>query len=60
MLENPVINTEYKDKYEKSTRDIMPQKFLGGPILVVKGFKTEKDRIKVLKILFFINETLIL
>ena len=47
MVESPVINKNYKGPELNKYRDEKPEKFLGGPVFVVKGFKNEKDRIKV-------------
>ena len=47
MVETPVINKIYKGPDLNKYRDEHPEKFLGGPVFVVKGFKNEKARIQV-------------
>jgi hypothetical protein len=47
MLENPIINSEYKGPTAYKIRDEHPEKFLKDPNIYIKGFKHEKDRIKV-------------
>ncbi len=57
MQENPIALDTEKDKFE--FRRDEPEKFLGAPIMKVKGFKREKDRIKVefkmIKLLLYIS-----
>lgn len=48
MVETPVINKIYKGPDLNKYREEKPEKFLGGPVFVVKGFKNEKDRIAVI------------
>ena len=47
MLENPIITSEYKGPTAYKIRDEHPEKFLKDPNIYIKGFKHEKDRIKV-------------
>ena len=53
MVESPVVNKNYKGPELNKYRDEKPEKFLGGPVFVVKGFKNEKDRIEVRKTIIF-------
>lgn len=54
MVESPVINKIYKGPELNKYREERPEKFLGGPVFVVKGFKNEKDRIAVINKQFYI------
>lgn len=47
MVDAPVINKTYKGPDLNKYRDEKPEKFVGGPVFVVKGFKNEKARIQV-------------
>lgn len=47
MLENPIVNAEYKGPTAYKIREEYPEKFLKDPNIYIKGFKHEKDRIKV-------------
>lgn len=55
MVESPVINKIYKGPELNKYREERPEKFLGGPVFVVKGFKNEKDRIAVINNQFYIH-----
>ena len=47
MLENPIPTNDYLGPNAHSIRDENPEKFVGDAQIYVKGFKHEKDRIKV-------------
>ncbi len=46
MSEKPIVKHDFIPQVAK-IRDEDPSKFLGGPSLVIRSFKHEKDRIKV-------------
>lgn len=59
MLENPIVNAEYKGPTAYKIREEHPEKFLKDPNIYIKGFKHEKDRIKVASYIeIHINEIL--
>lgn len=47
MLENPLPSTDYQGPTAHQIRDEHPEKFIGDAQIYVKGFKHEKDRIRV-------------
>lgn len=47
MLEKPVVNTEYRGPSTYKIRDEHPEKFIMDAQVYIKGFKHERDRIKV-------------
>ena len=47
MLQNPTKMKEYKRPLEAPEREGDPSRFQGGAIFIMKGFKTEKQRIQV-------------
>ena len=49
MVENPIQNQNPKKAsvHNHKYRDEHPEKFKGNAIFIIKGFKNEKDRIKV-------------
>jgi hypothetical protein len=47
MLQNPTKVKEYTRPQEAPVREGDPSKFQGGAIFIMKGFKTEKQRIQV-------------
>ena len=46
MGEKPIVNHDFIPPVVK-IRDEDPSKFLGGPSLIIRSFKHERDRIKV-------------
>lgn len=49
MVENPIVAKDAKETnpYVHKFRDEHPKLFKGGAIFIIKGFKSEKDRIDV-------------
>ena len=47
MLENPIVTNDYQGPTFHSIRDEHPTRYVGDAQIYVKGFKHEKDRIKV-------------
>ena len=47
MWEKPVEQNEHCDKKEHRFREENPEKFLSTPNFIIKGFKSEAERIQV-------------